>query len=241
VKRSRRRKSEKKGIRRRSFEIAVTDLPQVADAVFVGVPNRPGRVIMAVNTKGRICVDALFPQKKFLWQGSDNSPWQSSNYLPADWYGLDIDVANLVDTTETKLPLEIIGSAGLDGADPDTLAHVLAVGVKRLGGRGLVYSRKALRKPARPMVADDTKVFVNPASKTVHGPRLKRGKGQFVREALIEIGVPSPISMTPKTVTRLWEMVKALLAKNPDYVAAKFGPVHRRTVADNLKKLQGKR
>jgi hypothetical protein len=246
VKRARRRKSEMRKVRRRSFEIALTDLPQVADAVFVGVPNRPGRVIMAVNTKGRICIDALFPQKKFLWQGSNNSPWQSSNYLPADWYGLDIDVANLVATTETRLPLEIIGSAGLDGADPDTLAHVLAVGVNRRGGRGVVYSRekssrKPVKAPARLLVADDAKVFVNDASKTRHGPRMKLGKRQFVRGEIIAIGVPSPANTTHETVSRLWREVKTRLARNPAYLSANLGEVSRRTVANELKKLQARR
>jgi hypothetical protein len=221
-------------IRRRSSEIAVTDLPQVADAVFVGDPNRPGWVIMAVNTRGRNCIDALFPQTKIRWRISNN--------LPAGWYGFDINVADVIATTETRLPLEIIGSAGLDGANPDTLACVLAAGVKGQGGRGVIYSRKSLRKPsARPLVADDAKVFEVPANKTRHGPRMKWGKRQFVRGEIIAIGVPSPATTTRETVSRLWRKVKTRLARNPAYLSARLGEVSRRTVANELKKLQAPR
>lgn len=111
--------------------INMTDLPQLIDALFIGDPDRPGWVIMEVNTKGRDYVDALFPNARIAWRDSD--------LVPADWHGFSMNVPDVVRATETKLPLEITRGANLDEANPDALAFLLAAGVNHQGGRSAVY------------------------------------------------------------------------------------------------------
>jgi hypothetical protein len=97
----------------------------------------------------------------------------------------------------------------------------------------------AARFPARPVpLVEGRDFFIVPPNRTIHGPRMEWGKRQFVRGAIIAIGVPSPESMTAATVSKLWKRVKRLLAENPDYKNAEFGFVSRRTVDNELKKLQ---
>jgi hypothetical protein len=88
---------------------------------------------------------------------------------------------------------------------------------------------------ARTLIIDESGIFIVPANRTVHGPRMEWGKRQWVRGAIIAIGIPSPESMTSATVSKLHRKVEALLAKDPNY---KLGTVHRRTVANELKELQ---
>jgi hypothetical protein len=103
---------------------------------------------------------------------------------------------------------------------------------------------KQRRQPAeasgsvRPPIIDESAMFVVPANRTRHGPRMDWGKRQFVRGAIIAIGIPSSTAHDPHAVTKLWRQVKALLATNPDFVAAELGTIGRRTVANELKKLQ---
>jgi len=83
--------------------------------------------------------------------------------------------------------------------------------------------------------------FIVPPNRTRRKDRPWKewGKRQFVWGAIIAIGVPSSESTTAATVSRLWKRVNKLLAENPDYKAAELGPVSRRTVDNELKKLQG--
>jgi hypothetical protein len=128
-------KIKSRKVKTRRIKLAITDLPQVADAFFIGDPNRPGWICMAVNDKGRECVDALFPQAKIAWR-------DAGDIVPTDWHGFDINLPDVVATMETKLPLDITDGANLDSCTPDALAFLLAIGVKRQGGRGAIYSSK---------------------------------------------------------------------------------------------------
>jgi hypothetical protein len=93
---------------------------------------------MDANSKGRECVDALFPDAHIAWR-------EPSEGLPADWRGFEINVPGVVDALpETKLPLEITGGMNLHEVDPDALAYLLAVGVVRQGGCAGVYSDECL-------------------------------------------------------------------------------------------------
>jgi hypothetical protein len=80
--------------------------------------------------------------------------------------------------------------------------------------------------------------FIVPPNRTRHGPRMKWGKRQFVWGAIIAIGIPAPANTTYTTVSKLWKKVERLLAKNSDFKAARLGTIDRRTVANELKKLQ---
>jgi len=92
---------------------------------------------------------------------------------------------------------------------------------------------------AKPVtIVEGRDFFVVPSNRTRHGPRMVWGKRQFVRGALIAIGIPSPKNTTHATVSKLWRKVKKPLAEDSDFVAAELGSVSRRTVANELKKLQ---
>jgi hypothetical protein len=111
------------------------DLPDMVDAVFIGNRNHQpnGWVIVEVNSKGRACIDALFPNALIGWRAP-------GDIVPADWRGCEIHVPSVVaGLRETKLPLEITGGADLATADPDQLAVLLAIRVKRQGGRAAVF------------------------------------------------------------------------------------------------------
>ena len=106
-------------IKPRKFKAKLADIPNLADAVFEGDHEMPGWVIMAVNTKGRECVEALFPQAHIAWR--DAGPC-----FPADWQGFKINGANL------------------DEASPEALAFLLAAGVKHQGGRSALLKNGRL-------------------------------------------------------------------------------------------------
>jgi hypothetical protein len=112
----------------KKFEIKMSDLPNMIDALFVGDHDEQGWVVMDVNDKGRACVDALFPNAHIAWRDASDS-------LPADWCGFSINVPDVVAEINTELPLDITRGADLDKANPDALAFLLAYAVSRQGGR----------------------------------------------------------------------------------------------------------
>jgi hypothetical protein len=116
-----------------------TELPEMLDALFEGNHNyQPnGWVIMDVNDKGRDYVNALFPGARIAWRAP-------SDGLPADWHGFEINVPGVVNTMETKLPLEIAEGVDLHEANPDVSAFLLAIGVVRQGGRAAIYRNGSL-------------------------------------------------------------------------------------------------
>ena len=117
----------------KAFTMKLADLPNMVDAVFDGDRERPGWVHMFANGKGCNHVDALFPQACIEWR---ELPLPG---LPDDWRGMQVNLAEAVSTTTTKLPLEVI-SAGrtIDDCSPDQLALLLAFGVRRDGGRAAI-------------------------------------------------------------------------------------------------------
>jgi phage tail protein X len=79
--------------------------------VFIGNPDRPGWITMQVNEKGRKCVEALFPQANIAWR-------DAGDIMPADWYGFQINLPDVLATMETGLPLT--KDANLDEASNAT-------------------------------------------------------------------------------------------------------------------------
>jgi hypothetical protein len=76
-------------IKPRKFKAKFADIPNLADAVFVGDHKMPGWVLIAANTKGRECVEALFPQAHIVRR--DAGPG-----FPADWQVFKINVPDVV-------------------------------------------------------------------------------------------------------------------------------------------------
>lgn len=124
-------------IKPRKFKAKSADIPNLADAVFEGDHEMPGWVIMAVNKKGRECVEALFPQVHLAWRDAGPD-------FPADWQGFKINVPDVVSQAgPNKLP-DITGGANLDEASPEALAFLLAAGVKHQGGRSALLQNGRL-------------------------------------------------------------------------------------------------
>ena len=106
----------------------------------------------------------------------------------------------------------------------------------KASGKSTPAPKPRLVKPVT--IVEGRDFFIVPPNRTRHGPRMEWGKRQFVWGALIAIGIPTPADTTYQTVSSLWKKVNRLLAKNSDFKAAELGDIDRRTVANELKKLQ---
>ena len=117
----------------KAFTMKLADLPNLVDAIFDGDHKRFGWVHMFANAKGCNHVDALFPQARIAWR---ELPLPG---LPDDWRGMKVNLPEVVLTTTTNLPLEVIpAERTIDDCTPDQLALLLAFGVRRDGGRAAI-------------------------------------------------------------------------------------------------------
>ena len=117
----------------KAFTMKLADLPNMVDAIFDGDQKRFGWVHMFANVKGCNHVDALFPQAQIAWR---ELPLPG---LPDDWRGMRVDLPEVVSSTTTNLPLEVIPAGRtIDDSTPDQLALLLAFGVRRDGGRAAI-------------------------------------------------------------------------------------------------------
>ena len=116
----------------KTFTMKLGDLPKMVDAVFDGDQKMPGWVHMFANAKGCAHVDGLFPQAHIEWR-------ELPPGLPADWRGMRVNLPEVVSSTTTNLPLEVIpAGCTIDDSTPDQLALLLAFGVRRDGGRAAI-------------------------------------------------------------------------------------------------------
>jgi hypothetical protein len=117
----------------KAFTMKLADLPNMVDAVFDGDHKTPGWVLMFANAKGCDHVDGLFPQAHIDWRELGRPG------LPADWRGMKVNLPEVVSSTKTNLPLEVIPAGRtIDDCNPDQLALLLAFGVRRDGGRAAI-------------------------------------------------------------------------------------------------------
>jgi hypothetical protein len=124
--------ASKSKVKSRAFTMKLGDLPNMVDAVFDGDHKRPGWVHMFANAKGCDHIDGLFPQVQIEWHEVGPS-------FPADWRGVKVNLPEVVSSTQTNLPLEIIPAGRtIDDGSPDQLALLLAFGVRRYGGRAAI-------------------------------------------------------------------------------------------------------
>jgi hypothetical protein len=115
--------------RNKRVRLKMSDVANMVDAVFMGVQDDQGWVDMYADAKGRECINALFPKAHIAWADD------CAEILPRGWRAFSINLPDVVAATETRLPLEITRGANLDEAAPDALAFLLAMGVRRQGGR----------------------------------------------------------------------------------------------------------
>jgi len=127
-------------IKSANFEVALTDIPNIVDAVFDPDHDQPGWVIMAANPKGCQHIENLFPHTRIRWR-------HAGPELPADWREFKINVPTAASRFGARLPLDVIGAGdSIDDSTPEQLAMLLAFGVRRDGGRAAVvdYTRDVL-------------------------------------------------------------------------------------------------
>jgi hypothetical protein len=107
----------------------------MVDAVFDGDRDKPGCIHMFANAKGCDHIGGLFPQVQIGWGEVGPS-------FPADWCGVRANLAAVVSSTETHLPLELIpDGCTIDDCTPEQLAMLLAVAVMLAGGRAAIIRR----------------------------------------------------------------------------------------------------
>lgn len=125
----------------KKFNVTMADVPNITDAVFVGnySADMQGWVIMKVNDKGRVCVDALFPKAYIAWCDDDDPA-----VAGCGWKTFEIDLLDAIADGGTGLRLEMTKGADLSEAHPDALAYLLADGVNCQGGRSAVLSNGKL-------------------------------------------------------------------------------------------------
>ncbi len=117
----------------KAFTMKLGDLPNMVDAIFDSDHKRFGWVHMFANIKGCNHVDALFPEAHIAWR---ELPLPG---LPDDWRGMRVNLPEVVSSTTTNLPLEVIPAGRtIDDSTPDQLALLLAFGVRRDGGRAAI-------------------------------------------------------------------------------------------------------
>ena len=88
---------------------------------------------MFANAKGCDHVDGLFPEACIEWR---ELPLPG---LPDGWCGMKVNLPEVVSSTKTNLPLEVIPAGRtIDDSTPDQLALLLAFGVRRDGGRAAI-------------------------------------------------------------------------------------------------------
>jgi len=116
----------------KAFTMKLGDLPNMVDAIFDGDHERPGWVHMFANAKGCAHVDGLFPEAHIEWR-------ELGPGFPADWHSMKVNLPEVVSTTTTNLPLEVIPAGRtIHDSNPDQLALLLAFGVRRDGGRAAI-------------------------------------------------------------------------------------------------------
>ena len=125
----------------KKIDVRLADIPNMVDAVFFFYPDHDGDgwVDMEANPQGRARIDALFPRAHIEWR-------EPAPGLPEDWRGFNINLPDVVANTETRLPLDIMpADYTIEDCTPEQLAILLALGVKRNGGRAAIvnYTREA--------------------------------------------------------------------------------------------------
>jgi hypothetical protein len=89
---------------------------------------------MFANATGCDHIDDLLPQVQIEWH-------EVGPGFPANWRGVKVNLPEVVSSTQTNLPLEVILTGRtIDDGSPDQLALLLAFGVRRDGGRAAIPS-----------------------------------------------------------------------------------------------------
>jgi hypothetical protein len=116
-------------MRIKRFGLKFADVTNYLDALFDPTTDDSGYVLMLASPKGRDHINSLFPQAHIEW----HDPGEG---FPSDWRGVSINLADVVAATRTHLPLDLMPSSyTVDDCSQDQLAFILAIGVKRAGGR----------------------------------------------------------------------------------------------------------
>ena len=119
--------------REKGFKMNPAEIPNMADALFGS--GRDESVEMYAGSKGREIIQRLFPNLVIKWASHD---WQGK--WPADWQAFEIHLPSAVAKTNPKPSfLDVIpGGRSVKDSTRDQLCLLLALGVKRAGGRAAV-------------------------------------------------------------------------------------------------------
>jgi hypothetical protein len=113
------------------FSIALRDLPNNVDALFVGGPD--GWVTATVNAVGQRAVEAVFPTAYIEWRDVLTVP---PGILPDDWREFTMNVPDVAASTGlNNLPEHLLNLADLDEATPDALAFLMTIAARNQGAR----------------------------------------------------------------------------------------------------------
>ena len=119
--------------REKGFKTNPAEIPNMADALFGS--GRDGSVEMYAGPKGQELIQGLFPNLIFKWASHD---WQGK--WPADWQAVEIHLPSAVTKMNSKPSFfdAIPEGRSIEDITRDQLCLLLALGVKRAGGRAAV-------------------------------------------------------------------------------------------------------
>ena len=119
--------------REQGFKMNPAEIPNMADALFGS--GRDESVEMYAGPKGREIIQRLFPNLVIKWASHD---WQGK--WPADWQAFEIHLPSAAEKTNPEPSfLDVIpGRQSVKDSTRDQICFLLALGVKRAGGRAAV-------------------------------------------------------------------------------------------------------
>ncbi len=125
--------------RKRRIQIGITDLLNLVDAIFIGLPPNDhmeaGWVEMLCNAGAREAINGIFPPAQIPW-GKTQNPWFEA---APGWLACKIHLPEVAgECGAGNLPQHLLALRDLEDAQPDQLAMILAIATKDRGLRAAV-------------------------------------------------------------------------------------------------------
>jgi hypothetical protein len=142
------RMANKRRAKSRNVNLALADLPKIADVLFIGCDGEHlGEVVAKASPAGREAVERLFPDCYFDWR---DDLGHDAAVFPDEWKeftfvipGLLRDLARLGSTH--NLPKHLLGLKPIDELVPDQYAALMMFGAKDQGARAAMWSLREHR------------------------------------------------------------------------------------------------
>lgn len=137
------RMANKPRAKSRNINVALADLPQIVDVLFIGCDGEHlGEVVAKASPAGRAAVEKLFPGIHTEWR-DDLGP--DAAFFPNDWKEFTFVIPGLLSDLprfglKHNLPQHLIDLRPIEDISPDQWAVLMAIGAKDQGARAALWS-----------------------------------------------------------------------------------------------------